>query len=343
MWPAAGAGLCNPPGAASRPLPRRPPPEREPGHVRTIPLPRPAGPAGADSIPARGPAAAAAVPRSTWSPSAFSRRHHAGDRQALPAGVSRMCKCRVVAVIFPRPGDGGGFRRSFRGQPGGAGGGDAASGRAPIRIAAFPPLRPPDDPHADSPARQHRRARHAHARGRRRRLRRAAPAGRLARGRGHRLHRRGRHHRRVADRGRGRALRDHPRGGGAGGRAGAGDGRLRRQLHRRGDRPGAVRAPGRRQQPAAGGAVLQQAWPGRPVPPLQGHRRSHRRPADRALQRAGPHRGRPAARHRAAAGAGARHRRHQGGHGQPGARAMAGPRGAGGSRSIPATTPPRSR
>jgi 4-hydroxy-tetrahydrodipicolinate synthase len=51
-------------------------------------------------------------------------------------------------------------------------------------------------------------------------------------------------------------------------------GRLRRQFDRRGDRAGALRQEGRRRLPAAGGALLQQAHAGRPVPALQGHRRS---------------------------------------------------------------------
>ena len=100
---------------------------------------------------------------------------------------------------------------------------------------------------------------------------------------------------------------------------------------------------GRRRLHAAGRALLQQAVAGRHLPALQGHRRGGRHP-DGALQRARPHRGRHAARHRAAAGAGARHRRHQGSHRQHRTRRMADPRGAArASRSIPATTPPRSR
>ncbi|CAA9403132.1 MAG: 4-hydroxy-tetrahydrodipicolinate synthase, partial [uncultured Ramlibacter sp.] len=105
--------------------------------------------------------------------------------------------------------------------------------------------------------------------------------------------------------------------GGTGARPRAHHGRLRRELHRRGHRAGEVRAPGRRRLPAAGGPLLQQAHAGRPVPAFQGHRRSGGRPADGAVQRAGPHGGGPAARHRAAPGAGARHRRHQGSHRQP--------------------------
>ena len=48
----------------------------------------------------------------------------------------------------------------------------------------------------------------------------------------------------------------------------------------------------------------------------------------------GPHRGRHAARHRAAPGAGAGHRRHQGSHRQRRARPMADPRGAQGLRRL---------
>ena len=66
-------------------------------------------------------------------------------------------------------------------------------------------------------------------------------------------------------------------------------GRLRRQLHQGSDRAGQVRQGRRRRLAAAGGALLQQADAGRPVPALQGDRRSGGRPADGAVQRARPH------------------------------------------------------
>ena len=69
-----------------------------------------------------------------------------------------------------------------------------------------------------------------------------APPDRLARRRRHAMHRRRRHDRRVADRHRRGALRDHPRRRRARARPRAGDGRHRRQLHRRGDRAFAFRA-----------------------------------------------------------------------------------------------------
>ena len=74
----------------------------------------------------------------------------------------------------------------------------------------------------------------------------------------------------------------------------AGDGRHRRQLHRRGDRALALRAQGRRRLHAVGRALLQQAVAGRHLPALPRHRRGGRHP-DGALQRARPHRRRHAA------------------------------------------------
>ncbi len=97
---------------------------------------------------------------------------------------------------------------------------------------------------------------------------------------------------------------------------------------------------GGRRLHAAGGALLQQALAGRHLPALQGHRRGGG-PAGGAVQRARPHGGRHAARHRAAPGPGARHRRHQGSHRQHRTRGLADqavrPRA---SRSTRATTAP---
>src|SRR5574340_1119739 len=148
---------------------------------------------------------------------------------------------------------------------------------------------------------------------------RAAPPGRLAHRRGDEWNRRRRHNRRVADGHLRRALHPDPGGGRAGRRAGAGDRGDGRQLHRRSDRAYRVREACRRPGGAVGGAVLQQADPGRPLPALQENRRSARPTAD-SLQCAGAHGGRSFERHRAAPGPGARHRRLEGCHRQHGAR-----------------------
>ena len=96
---------------------------------------------------------------------------------------------------------------------------------------------------------------------------------------------------------------------------------------------------------AVGRAVLQQADAGRPVPALPHHRRGGRPAAD-PLQRARAHGRRPGQRHRAAARAGAQHRRHQGRDRRPGARHSSSCGGCptdAASRSTPATTPRRCR
>ena len=129
---------------------------------------------------------------------------------------------------------------------------------------------------------------------------------------GTRLHRRRRHDRRIADRlGRG-ALGDHPRRRRARARPRADHGRHRRQLDAEAIEHSRYRAQGRRRLHALGRALLQQAVAGRHLPPLPRDRRGGRHP-DGALQRARADGGRHAARDRAAPGAGAGHRRHQGG------------------------------
>ncbi len=151
--------------------------------------------------------------------------------------------------------------------------------RSAIRCETGPQGRrlksPPSTRNTHEPdCRQHRRAGHADARRRQRRLRRAAQADRLAHRRRHRLHRRGRHHRRIAHGQRRRTLRDHPRGGRAGrGRvpimAGCGANSTAEaiELSRFAKQVGA-------DCHAAGRALLQQADAGRHVPALPRHRRS---------------------------------------------------------------------
>ena len=133
----------------------------------------------------------------------------------------------------------------------------------------------------------------------------AARAGRLARRRRHRLHRRRGHHRRIGHGQRRGARRGHPRLRRARRRPHSHHGRRRRQFHAGGHRAVAAREEGGRHLHAAGRAVLQQAVAGRHLPPLREDRRDGRHP-DGAVQRARPHRGRHAARHRRAPGAGAR-------------------------------------
>ena len=124
--------------------------------------------------------------------------------------------------------------------------------------------------------------------------------------------RRGRHHRRIADGRRRRALRDHPRLGRAGrGRVPVMAGTGANSTGKPSNSPSSPRR--RRRLPPCWSALLQQADAGRHLPALQGDRRGRRHPAD-SLQRARPHRRRHAARHRGAAGRAARHHRHQGSH-----------------------------
>ena len=162
-----------------------------------------------------------------------------------------------------------------------------------------------------TPSRQHRGDRHPDARGRQPRPPALQQADRLARRRGHRRHRRGRHHRRVAD----RRLR----------RAQASSSASRSSTPRAASRsspaPAATRPPrrssspigqeGRRRPPACRWCRTTTSRPRKACTAISAPSPSGR-PADDPVQRARPHRGRSAERHRAAAGAGAEHHRHQG-------------------------------